>query len=114
MDIIKCKHKEYLQILEEYNKHHIIKRILCDEHQLLTFSYLEHISEKEVYNPINASVTISLTKKNNIIKMNENILLRAIDLKSIDYFFYIQNLSYFTCKKNVIIINDGASKKCRE
>jgi hypothetical protein len=107
MDIIKCKHKEYLQILEEYNKHHIIKRILCDEHQLLTFSYLEHIKEKEVYSPINASVTISLTKKNNIIKMNEHILLRAVDLKSIDYFFYIQNLSYFTCKKNVIIINDG-------
>ena len=93
MDIIKCKHKEYLQILEEYNKHHIIKRILCDEHQLLTFSYLNNIKEKEVYSPINASVTISLTKKNNIIKMNEHILLRAVDLKSIDYFFYIQNLS---------------------
>jgi 16S rRNA G966 N2-methylase RsmD len=107
MDIIKCKHKEYLQILEEYNKHHIIKRILCDEHQLLTFSYLNNIKEKEVYSPINASVTISLTKKNNIIKMNENILLRAVDLKSIDYFFYIQNLSYFSCKKNVIIVNDG-------
>jgi 16S rRNA G966 N2-methylase RsmD len=106
MDIIKCKHKEYLRILDEYNKHHIIKRILCDEHQLLTFSYLKSIKEKEVYNPTGSNTSITLTKKNNIIRMNEHLLLRAIDIKSDDYFFYIQNISYFTCKKSVIIISN--------
>jgi len=106
MDIIKCKHKEYLRILDEYNKHHIIKRILCDEHQLLTFSYLKSIKEKEVYNPVGSNTSITLTKKNNIIRMNEHLLLRAVDVKSDDYFFYIQNISYFTCKKSVIIISD--------
>ena len=106
MDIIKCKHKEYLRILDEYNKHHIVKRILCDEHQLLTFSYLNSIKEKEVYNPVGSNTNIILSKKDNIIKMNEHLLLRAVDLKSDDYFFYIQNISYFTCKKSVIIISD--------
>lgn len=106
MDIIKCKHKEYLQILDEYNKHHIIKRILCDEHQLLTFSYLNNIKEKEVYNPVGSNTNIVLSKKDNIIRMNEHLLLRAVDIKSDDYFFYIQNISYFTCKKSVIIISD--------
>jgi hypothetical protein len=105
MDIIKCKHKEYLRILDEYNKHHIIKRILCDEHQLLTFSYLNSIKEKEMYNPVGSNTSIILSKKDNIIKMNEHLLLRAVDLKSDDYFFYIQNISYFTCKKSVIIIS---------
>jgi 16S rRNA G966 N2-methylase RsmD len=106
MDIVKCKHKEYLRILDEYNKHHIVKRILCDEYQLLTFSYLNIIKEKEVYNPVGSNTSITLTKKNNIIRMNEHLLLRAVDLKSDDYFFYIQNISYFTCKKSVIIISD--------
>jgi len=106
MDIIKCKHKEYLRILDEYNKHHIIKRILCDEHQLLTFSYLNSIKEKEVYNPASSNTNIILSKKDNIIRMNEHLLLRAVDIKSDDYFFYIQNISYFTCKKSVIIISD--------
>jgi 16S rRNA G966 N2-methylase RsmD len=59
-----------------------------------------------VYNPKGCHTIINLTKKNNIIKINEYLLLRAVDTKSDDYFFYIQNISYFTCKKSVIIISD--------
>ena len=100
MDIIKCKHKEYLRILDKYNEHHIIKRILCDEHQLLTFSYLNSIKDSDVYNPKGCHTIINLTKKNNIIKMNEYLLLRAVDTKSDNYFFYIQNIVYFNISMN--------------
>ena len=100
---------DYSVNIFNYYKQNIIKKILCDDFQLLTFSEIVDIIDGNVEID---NVTLKNTKinfKNNIFTINEHSILPAsfgyiCSQLSYSYFYYLRNIYYLPQQKNVLVL----------
>ena len=105
---------DYSVSIYNYYKQNIIKKILCDDFQLLTFSEIANIIDNQtndlkLINDDEHLSNIKINLNNNVFNINEHSILPAslgykFSQLSYSYFYYLRNLYTLPKDKNVLII----------